>query len=86
MAIEEAIGNNIKNIGYIEKILNTWFAKGLNSIEDIKAYKTQWEEKKNKLNNKEKSKKNTVDHWDYGEQREYDFEDLERKLLGWQTA
>ncbi|ENK0837862.1 DnaD domain protein [Clostridium botulinum] len=86
MAIEEAIVNNIKNIGYIEKILNTWFAKGLNSIEDIKAYKTQWEEKKNKLNNKEKSKKNTVDHWDYGEQREYDFEELERKLLGWQTA
>ncbi|WP_409068428.1 DnaD domain protein [Clostridium sp. FAM 1755] len=86
MAIEEAIVNNIKNIGYIEKILNTWFAEGLNSIEDIKAYKAKWEEKKNKLNNKEKFKENTVDHWDYGEQREYDFEELERKLLGWQTA
>ncbi|MGO5066580.1 MULTISPECIES: DnaD domain-containing protein [unclassified Clostridium] len=86
MAIEEAIVNNIKNIGYIEKILNTWLAKGLNSIDDIKVYKAKWEEKKNRLNNKEKFKENTVDHWDYGEQREYDFEELERKLLGWQTA
>ncbi|NFV11675.1 DnaD domain protein [Clostridium sporogenes] len=86
MAIEEAIVNNIKNIGYIEKILNTWLAKGLNSTDDIKVYKAKWEEKKNKLNNKEKFKENTVDHWDYGDQREYDFEELERKLLGWQTA
>ncbi|WP_460284242.1 DnaD domain-containing protein [Clostridium botulinum] len=48
MAIEEAIVNNIKNIGYIEKILNTWFSKGLTSPEDIKVYKAQWTEKNNK--------------------------------------
>ncbi len=46
MAIEEAIFNNIKNIVYIEKILDTWFSKGLTSIEDIKSYKAKWEEKK----------------------------------------
>ncbi|APH17227.1 DnaD domain protein [Clostridium sporogenes] len=69
MAIEEAIVNNIKNIGYIEKILNTWFSKGLNSIEDIKSYKARWEEKKKKI----KSKENTVDRWNDFEQREYDF-------------
>lgn len=57
MAIEEAIFNNIKNIGYIEKILDTWFSKGLTSIEDIKSYKARWEEKKKKI----KSKENTVD-------------------------
>ncbi|GAE01247.1 dnaD protein [Clostridium botulinum B str. Osaka05] len=79
MAIEEAIFNNIKNIGYIEKILDTWFSKGLTSIEDIKSYKARWEEKKKKI----KSKENTVDRWNDFEQREYDFEKLERKLLGW---
>ncbi|EPY6468465.1 DnaD domain protein [Clostridium sp.] len=79
MAIEEAIFNNIKNIGYIEKILDTWFSKGLTSIEDIKSYKARWKEKKKKT----KSKENTVDRWNDFEQREYDFEKLERKLLGW---
>ena len=82
MAIEEAIFNNIKNIGYIEKILDTWFSKGLTSIEDIKSYKAKWEEKKKKT----KSKENTVDRWNDFEQREYDFEKLERKLLGWEMA
>lgn len=77
MAIEEAIGHNIKNIKYIEKILNTWTAKDLTSVEDIKVYKTQWTEK----NKKTKSKEKPVDPWDY-DQREYDFQDLERKLLG----
>ena len=43
-----AIVNNIKNIGYIEKILNNWFSKGLTSPEDIKVYKAQWTEKNNK--------------------------------------
>ncbi|MCF4015851.1 DnaD domain protein [Clostridium sporogenes] len=82
MAIEEAIFNNIKNIGYIEKILDTWFSKGLTSIEDIKSYKARWEEKKKKT----KSKENTVDRWNDFEQREYDFEKLERKLLGWEMV
>lgn len=82
MAIEEAIFNNIKNIGYIEKILDTWFSKGLTSIEDIKSYKARWKEKKKKT----KSKENTVDRWNDFEQREYDFEKLERKLLGWEMA
>ncbi|MCR1935004.1 DnaD domain-containing protein [Clostridium tepidum] len=79
MAIEEAIFNNIKNIVYIEKILDTWFSKGLTSIEDIKSYKAKWEEKKKTTKHKE----NTVDRWNDFEQREYDFEKLERKLLGW---
>ncbi|KEI98726.1 replication protein [Clostridium botulinum A2B3 87] len=82
MAIEEAIFNNIKNIGYIEEILDTWFSKGLTSIEDIKSYKARWKEKKKKI----KSKENTVDRWNDFEQREYDFEELERKLLGWEMA
>ncbi len=32
------------------------------------------------------SKENSVDPWNYDGQREYDFEKLERKLLGWQIA
>ncbi|APF28912.1 DnaD domain protein [Clostridium sporogenes] len=82
MAIEEAIFNNIKNIGYIEKILDTWFSKGLTSIENIKSYKAKWEEKKKKI----KSKENPVDRWNDFEQREYDFGELERKLLGWEMV
>ncbi len=40
------------------------------------------ERKKKKI----KSKENTVDRWNDFEQREYDFEKLERKLLGWEMA
>ncbi|MBU5270142.1 DnaD domain-containing protein [Clostridium cochlearium] len=76
-AIEEAISYNAKSIKYIEKIINTWIDKKVDTPEKVQKYKMEWEKNKNK-----RSKKDS-DAWDYEGQREYNFEELERKLLGW---
>ena len=76
MAIEEAVNYNAKNIKYIENILCSWMKKGLSTVEAVEKYKEVWNAQKNKC---EKSK---CSGWDF-EQRDYDFEKLEKKLLGW---
>ncbi|CAG7840832.1 hypothetical protein CLOHAE12215_02256 [Clostridium haemolyticum] len=69
LAIEEAVNNNVKNIKYIDKILMIWSQKGLYSAEDIKEYIVKWRRsKERKEDNRE---------------RQYDFKELEKKLLGW---
>lgn len=81
LAIEEAIIYNAKNIGYIEKVLDSWRLKGIKTSEDVCRNKNKWKESKNNvLENK------PCDGWNYLGQREYDFEKLERKLLGWDNS
>ncbi|NFD04981.1 DnaD domain protein [Clostridium botulinum] len=77
MAIEEAVKYNAKNIQYIENVLYSWDEKGLKTKEYVENYKTQWS------NNKKYNGSNR-DSWDLIEQRQYDFKELERKLLGWE--
>lgn len=77
LAIEEAIIYNARSLNYIEKIINTWIDKKIDTPEKVQKYKIEWEENKNKRN-----KKNS-DAWNYEGQREYDCEELERKLLRW---
>lgn len=73
LAIEEAVNRNVKNIRYIEKILESWKAKGVNTPDKVKAYRQEWDKKK----------RNKKDSFNYGSQREYDYNELEKKLLGW---
>lgn len=66
---------------YIDGILNNWFSNNLKTIEDI--------EKKDKLkgnfkkNNYYGNNKVNTDSFNNYEQRSYDFDELEKKLLGW---
>ncbi|EJO5349515.1 DnaD domain protein [Clostridium botulinum] len=76
MAIEEAVKYNAKNIQYIENVLYSWEEKGLKTKQDVEFYKKHWGGNKKYNNDKN-------DSWDMGEQRKYDFKNLERKLLGW---
>lgn len=78
MAIEEAVKYNAKNIQYIENILYSWDERALKTKKDVENYKKQWS------TNKKNNGSNT-DSWSLIDQRQYDFKELERKLLGWEN-
>ncbi|WP_418921839.1 DnaD domain-containing protein [Clostridium ganghwense] len=76
MAIEEAVNYNVRNMSYIERILFAWQAKGINTLEKVRSYQREWDKKKKAIQNKGSG-------FDYMNQREYDYKELEIKLLGW---
>lgn len=47
-AIEEAIKHNARSMAYIERVLNNWVDKGLNTIEGVNACKRDFKSSKNK--------------------------------------
>lgn len=65
---------------YIDAILNDWFKSGVKTFEDI-------ELKKKKRTQSKSSSQTTTSKGSFGdfEQRNYDFGDLEKKLLGWDS-
>ncbi|KEI96166.1 DnaD domain protein [Clostridium botulinum] len=78
MAIEEAVKYNAKNIQYIENVLYSWDEKALKTKKDVENYKKQWSTNKKYNGSK-------IDSWNLVDQRQYDFKELERKLLGWEN-
>ncbi|WP_343763186.1 DnaD domain protein [Clostridium oceanicum] len=65
---------------YIDGILTNWYKNGLNSLEKIavKDKKKSYSKNKNYYNKQAK-----VDNFNNFDQRDYDFKELEKKLLGW---
>ena len=78
MAIEEAVNYNAKTMKYITKILNSWISNGLRTDYDVKAYQMQWANKKGSYAGQKVKKGGFCDY----EQRNYDFDALEKQLLG----
>lgn len=78
LAINEAVNHNAKTMNYITKILNCWISSGIKTAEDVAAYKKQW---KNRKDTHVAPKVKKGGFCDY-EQREYDFDVLEKRLLG----
>lgn len=82
-AIEVASKRNANNLAYVEKILKDWKKKKLLSVADIEY------ELNNKKSKKKKSDKNGICNeidpksFNNFKAREYDYESLEKKLLGW---
>lgn len=72
LAIQEAVNCNVRKMRYIDKILYTWSSMGLATIEEVKDYLRAWEEKKKRNN----------DSFNCYDQRKYDYDELEKKLLG----
>ena len=77
MAIEEAVSYNAKTMKYITKVLNNWISSGLKTKREVAAYQKQWANKKSNYINPNVKKGSFCDY----EQRSYDFDALERKLL-----
>lgn len=69
---------NKADFKYIDGILNSWNKEGLKTLNDIAQKDTK------KITKKPTPKfKTKLDSFNNYEQREYDFEELEKKLLGW---
>ena len=73
---------NRADFKYIDGILGSWYKSKIKTLEDIDL------KDKKKVNYKSIDKgnsyaKNTKTQFNNFEQRDYDFDDLERKLLGW---
>ena len=82
MAIEEAVNYNARTIKYITKILNCWISRGIKTADGVRTYQRQWDNKKNSSPNGNRKKSTFCDY----DQRQYNFDELERKLLGWSDS
>lgn len=80
MAIDEAVSYNAKTMNYINKILECWLKKEIKTSQDVLQYQKLWEEKKKKFY-KDKNKGDSA--WNLENDRKYNYEELEKKLLGW---
>lgn len=69
---------NKSDFKYIDAILGNWFKANLTTIEDVEKY-----DKNNKSSFKKANKTTSKGNFSNYEQRNYDFDDLEKKLLGW---
>lgn len=80
------------NLSYLQAILQDWHSKGLQTIELVEKHLAEREVQKAKVKqNRENAIKRAVDNKPYIKkdsftnypQREYDYDNLEKKLLGW---
>ncbi|MGK0466951.1 DnaD domain-containing protein [Clostridium sp.] len=78
MAIEEAVRYNAKTMKYIAKILDSWINLGMKTTDEVKLYQKKWISKRSIALNNNVKKSGFCDF----EQRKYNFDDLEKKLLG----
>lgn len=78
---------NKTDFKYIDGILSSWFKEGVKTVQDIpkKDNKNKKTSAKNNNYSFGTAKKQPVGNFDNFEQREYDYDDLEKKLLGWDT-
>lgn len=81
-------------ISYLRTMLKDWKDKGLTDITAIKDYIEEWEKNNIKAKDNKHDKVKTmaqngnssgkIDNFNNYEQRNYDYDDLEKKLLGWE--
>lgn len=67
---------------YIDGILSSWYKEGLTSLEDIAKKDTKTTPVKRAAN----YKPNQTSTFNNFEQRSYNFDELEKKLLGWENS
>lgn len=78
MAINEAVSYDAKTIMYISKVLNNWINNDVKTEIQVIAYQKQWINKKYKKTGQKVKQGGFCDY----EQRQYDFDILEKQLLG----
>ena len=81
---------NGKNIDYLKSTILDWKDKNLDTIEKVENYLEEWKSKNKEVNKKRKQKIEQLNNnkfkngFNNFEARSYDYEELERKLLGWE--
>ncbi|WP_053075348.1 phage replisome organizer N-terminal domain-containing protein [Clostridium carboxidivorans] len=85
LALQEAVEKDAREISYIKAILNRWLEHGLKTVEAVMADKRDFKNKKKKKEpNRQQFSSKKESTFNNFEQRSYDYDDLEKKLLGWQ--
>ncbi|WP_142414414.1 Lin1244/Lin1753 domain-containing protein [Hathewaya massiliensis] len=84
LALEKAVENGVRTINYVKAILQSWLENNIKTVDDVKAFDEAFKRSQIEKGSKGKTvvHKKQNEFCDY-EQRKYDFESLERKLLGW---
>lgn len=91
-AIELACFNNKKSLSYVRAVIDDWNNKGLDTIEKVQVYLSEWIETNRQAKEnyetkikKQSLKKNNNEKVGFNnfEPRSYDYNALEKKLLGW---
>lgn len=72
---------NKADFKYIDGILGSWFKEGIQTLEDVAKRDVKKSTYRKPSNNYKQPSKDTFNNF---EQRTYDYDDLERKLLGWE--
>ncbi|MCD8023029.1 MAG: DnaD domain protein [Lachnospiraceae bacterium] len=75
------------NFQYADKILEKWHAEGIHSMKDVEAADQKWEQaqtarKKAQKNTQGRGHTGTANRFNNFTQREYDYDNLEKKLYG----
>lgn len=95
-AITLAASHNARNINYVSTVIWDWIDKGLTTLSQVELYLAKWAVKnKQAKENRERQINKKAEEKDYNkkapltnfadyEQREYDYDKLERQLLGWE--
>jgi len=81
-AIAEAVIYNKKSYGYIRSVLESWSSRNIRT----KAAVAEHLKKRQNQSQGKASVQPNVGYFNNYEQRTYDYDELERKLLGWDTA
>ena len=86
LALEEAVEENARHMRYVKIILDRWLDKKILTVESVKADKADFKNKRNAFKqSNESNKKFTTKPSNFNnfEQRDYDYDSLEKRLLGW---
>lgn len=80
IALKQAVEANKKNMLYVKKILDRWAKNGIFTVDSVIADKKEFENKNNIRKRRKEPKESNFNNF---QQREYDYDSLEKKLLGW---
>jgi DnaD/phage-associated family protein len=76
---------NKADFKYIDGILTSWSKEGIKTLEDIDKKDTRKGQGKGSFKNIPAAQKQPEGKFNNFEHRDYDYDDLEKKLLGWDT-
>jgi predicted phage replisome organizer len=86
LALKEAVEENARSLRYVRKILDRWLSSKVLTAEEVESDKAEFAEVKKATKGVQNGSKDIRDNFNNFEQRSYDFDSLEKKLLGWDTA
>lgn len=83
LALKEAVENSVRDLSYVMKILDRWLEEKILTVDAVLEDKAKYKRNKSSsrdINKNSSSKYSTFNNF---QQRDYDFDSLEKKLLGW---